>query len=138
MVGLDDLKGLFQPIRFCDSVTLDCTVPLAAAINDPCPCGRQEQQKRLLLYKYLLPFLWWVSQLNYKCVGCLEEVEEILYLHSQKSRAITIDTAEEDLEYVSEEQPRAGRKLMGKNWRLRQQREPCGWCLLQAARSRGT
>ena len=25
-VGLDDLKGLFQPKRFCDSVTLDvCT-----------------------------------------------------------------------------------------------------------------
>lgn len=50
-------------------LTSECTIPMAAATNDPCHCGRQEQWKRLLLYKYLLPFLRRVSQLNYKCVG---------------------------------------------------------------------
>ena len=38
---------------------------------------------------------------------------------------------------ASEGWPWAGRKLMGKNQRLRQQRELCGWCLLQATWSKG-
>lgn len=56
-------------------VTSECSLPLAAAINNPCHWGKQEYWKRLfaspddLLYKYLLPFLMVVSPLKYKWLG---------------------------------------------------------------------
>lgn len=49
-------------------LTLECTIPMAAASNDPCRRGRQEHWRRLLLHQYLLPFLRRVSQLNHECV----------------------------------------------------------------------
>lgn len=50
----------------------ECTIPVAAVINDPCHCGRQEQWKRLLLYNPLLPLLRGMSQLSCQCVGSVQ------------------------------------------------------------------